>query len=89
VSRRLSPTLPSVLPVGRRGSDPSSIATFKLPLGGGGTSQQRLSFTMSGRGLNASRQDKPHPHSTFADPSGKFLLAPGFGADLIRVFGVD
>ena len=44
---------------------------------------------MSGRRPNPSRQDKPHPHSTFADPSGMYLLAPNLGADLIRVFSVD
>ena len=44
---------------------------------------------MNGRGPNASRQDKPHPHSIIADPTGKYLLAPDLGADLVRIFSVD
>jgi len=36
-----------------------------------------------------SRQNAPHPHSTFTDPSGKFLLSADLGADLIRIFSID
>ncbi|ERT00602.1 hypothetical protein HMPREF1624_01829 [Sporothrix schenckii ATCC 58251] len=68
--------------------DPSAIATFKLPLGGG-TNLQRFHYTMSGPGPNRARQDKPHPHSTFTDPTGKFLLSADLGADLIRIFSIS
>ena len=44
---------------------------------------------MSGRGTVPSRQDKPHPHSTFTDPTGKYLLSADLGADLIRIFTID
>lgn len=44
---------------------------------------------MSGPGPVPSRQDKPHPHSVFSDPTGKFIIAPDLGADLLRVFLVD
>jgi 6-phosphogluconolactonase (cycloisomerase 2 family) len=70
-------------------SDPSSIVTFKLPLSQGSQSQQRLKFTMTGRGTNPSRQNAPHPHSTFPDPTGKFLLSADLGADVVRIFSVN
>ncbi|KAK3686116.1 Lactonase, 7-bladed beta-propeller-domain-containing protein [Podospora appendiculata] len=69
--------------------DPSSISTWKLPVASNAQSLQKLSFTMSGKGPVASRQDKPHPHSVFPDPTGKFLLSPDLGADLIRIFSID
>jgi 6-phosphogluconolactonase (cycloisomerase 2 family) len=43
---------------------------------------------MSARGPN-SRQDVPHPHHAFVDPTGDFLLAPDLGADLIRIYKID
>lgn len=43
---------------------------------------------MSQRGPN-SRQDVPHPHETQLDPTGKFMLVPDLGADLIRIFKID
>jgi len=70
-------------------SDPSSISTFKLPLSGSGQALQKMKFTMSGKGPRADRQDRPHPHSATADPTGKFLIAPDLGADLIRIFSID
>lgn len=44
---------------------------------------------MSQPGPNSSRQNAPHPHAIFKDPTGKFLLVPDLGADLIRIFSVD
>lgn len=44
---------------------------------------------MSGTGPVASRQDEPHPHSVTPDPTGKFIIAPDLGADLIRIFSID
>ncbi|KAK3326202.1 Lactonase, 7-bladed beta-propeller-domain-containing protein [Apodospora peruviana] len=69
--------------------DPSSISSWKLPITGNTQAVQKLTYTMSGRGPVASRQDKPHPHSTFTDPTGKYLLAPDLGADLIRIFAIE
>ncbi|KAK3936649.1 Lactonase, 7-bladed beta-propeller-domain-containing protein [Diplogelasinospora grovesii] len=69
--------------------DPSSISTWKLPITGNAQAVQKMTFTMNGRGPNASRQDKPHPHSVLPDPTGKFLLSPDLGADLIRIFSID
>ncbi|KAJ0116037.1 hypothetical protein J7T55_004982 [Diaporthe amygdali] len=44
---------------------------------------------MSAPGPVPSRQDKPHPHSVFVDPTGRFLLSADLGADLIRIFSID
>jgi 6-phosphogluconolactonase (cycloisomerase 2 family) len=43
---------------------------------------------MSAPGPN-SRQNAPHPHEALLDPTGKFLLIPDLGADLIRIFSID
>ncbi|KAJ9132580.1 3-carboxy-cis,cis-mucoante lactonizing enzyme [Coniochaeta hoffmannii] len=69
--------------------DPSSISTWKLPVSSSTQSLQKLTFTMSGRGTVPSRQDKPHPHSVFTDPTGKYLLSADLGADLIRIFSIE
>ncbi|KAK4185765.1 putative carboxymuconate cyclase [Podospora australis] len=66
---------------------PSTITTYKLPLQGSRV-QSTQKFTMSQRGPN-SRQDVPHPHEVHLDPTGKFILVPDLGADVIRVFRVD
>jgi 6-phosphogluconolactonase (cycloisomerase 2 family) len=40
-------------------------------------------------GPNTTRQEAPHPHESFLDPTGQFILVPDLGADLVRVFLVD
>lgn len=57
-----------------------------MPLGQGQVQLEK--FTMSQRGPN-SRQDVPHPHETQLDPTGKFMLVPDLGADLVRIFKID
>lgn len=44
---------------------------------------------MSSPGPVPSRQDAPHLHSAFVDPTGNFLLSGDLGADLIRVWKID
>lgn len=44
---------------------------------------------MSGRGANPSRQDAPHPHHAFVDPTGDFMIIPDLGADIIRIYKID
>ncbi|TEA20922.1 putative 6-phosphogluconolactonase [Colletotrichum sidae] len=68
--------------------DASAISTYPLPLTGAGQPLQKLTFTMPQPGPVPSRQNKPHPHSVFTDPSGQNLLSADLGADLIRVFRV-
>ena len=38
---------------------------------------------------NPDRQGKPHPHNATFDPSGRFVLIPDLGADLVYVYSVD
>jgi 6-phosphogluconolactonase (cycloisomerase 2 family) len=45
-------------------------------------------FTMAQRGPNP-RQDVPHPHAAHLDPTGKFILTPDLGADIVRIFKID
>jgi 6-phosphogluconolactonase (cycloisomerase 2 family) len=44
---------------------------------------------MSQPGPAGDRQSAPHPHQVILDPTGKFILSPDLGADLVRVFSVD
>jgi 6-phosphogluconolactonase (cycloisomerase 2 family) len=76
-------------PADMESSDPSTVVTMKLPLSGSSSTIQRLKFTMTGRGTVPSRQNAPHPHSIFTDPSGKFLLSADLGADVIRIFSIN
>lgn len=70
-------------------SSGSSITTYKTPLSSNSNGPlQTLKFSMSSKGPNP-RQDAPHPHATFTDPTGKFLLVPDLGADLIRIFSIN
>lgn len=65
------------------------VSTFKLPLTSTSQPLQTLKFTMAAPGPNAARQNAPHPHSVLADPTGKYLLAPDLGADMIRIWSID
>lgn len=68
-------------------STPSTVTTYKLPLSGN-SALQTQKFTMAQKGPN-SRQDVPHPHEVQIDPTGKFILTPDLGADIVRIFKID
>ncbi|RYP72350.1 hypothetical protein DL769_004459 [Monosporascus sp. CRB-8-3] len=68
--------------------DPSTITTYKLPLGSSTTVHQKLKFNLTTPGPHP-RQEAPHPHASFPDPTGQYLLVPDLGADLIRIFSID
>jgi 6-phosphogluconolactonase (cycloisomerase 2 family) len=69
-------------------SQTSQITTFKLPLDGG-SPLQTFKYTMAQKGPNKNRQDAPHPHHVYVDPTGDYLLANDLGADLIRINKID
>ncbi|KAM0327575.1 hypothetical protein ACHAQA_005867 [Verticillium albo-atrum] len=48
----------------------------------------KITFTIPAPGPNP-RQDAPHPHAVFTDPTGRFLLTSDLGADRIYVFAID
>ncbi|CAN9100490.1 unnamed protein product [Alternaria alternata] len=64
----------------------SQLTTFKLPLTGG---QPLQTIKYTGKGVNPSRQEAPHPHHAFVDPSGDFLVVPDLGTDQIRIHKID
>lgn len=47
---------------------------------------QEFFYSLEQPGPDADRQDAPHEHEAILDPTGKFLLVPDLGADLVRVF---
>jgi 6-phosphogluconolactonase len=42
-----------------------------------------------GHGPRADRQESPHPHSIFIDPSNQWILVPDLGLDTIFIYGLD
>ncbi|GAP87545.1 putative nitrous oxide N-terminal [Rosellinia necatrix] len=68
--------------------DPSTLTTYALPFRAGGKVLQKFKFNMTAPGPHP-RQNAPHPHAAHVDPTGRFLLVPDLGADLVRVFGID
>lgn len=42
-----------------------------------------------GKGALAERQDRPHPHSSFFSPDGRFLFVQDLGLDLIQAYSID
>lgn len=42
-----------------------------------------------GSSLHPERQDRPHPHSTFYSPDGRYLLVPDLGLDRIITYAID
>ncbi|KAJ9199627.1 hypothetical protein DTO166G4_5646 [Paecilomyces variotii] len=67
----------------------SALSTFPLPLRSNTQALQTFNFTLSKPGAVPSRQDAPHPHEVFLDPTGTFLLSPDLGSDLVRVYRID
>jgi 6-phosphogluconolactonase (cycloisomerase 2 family) len=47
------------------------------------------SFKYTGKGPNTSRQEAPHPHHAFVDPTGDFLLITDLGLDTIHIYKID
>lgn len=71
-------------------SDASTVTTYSVDRVHGDFKQlQSWTYTMPSAGPNAARQDAPHPHGVFVDPTGRFVLVPDLGADLIRIYRID
>uniref|UniRef100_A0A8H7K7J0 6-phosphogluconolactonase n=1 Tax=Bionectria ochroleuca TaxID=29856 RepID=A0A8H7K7J0_BIOOC len=51
--------------------------------------QQAWTYTLEKPGPVLPNQEAPHPHQTVLDPTGKYVLVPDLGADIVRLFAVD
>lgn len=68
----------------------SALTTYSVdPIQGLFDPIQTFVFHMDGPGPNPSRQDAPHPHGVYVDPTGHYVLIPDLGADLIRIFAIN
>ncbi|KKA17415.1 Uncharacterized protein T310_8713, partial [Rasamsonia emersonii CBS 393.64] len=70
-------------------SQASALTTYALPLTSNASPVQTFKYTLSKPGQIPSRQDAPHPHAVFLDPSGGFLVSPDLGADVVRVYAIS
>ncbi|KAL4889833.1 Lactonase, 7-bladed beta-propeller-domain-containing protein [Aspergillus ambiguus] len=67
----------------------SAVTTYSVdPISGHFNHFQSFTFTMPAPGPVPERQDAPHPHGVVADPSGRFILVPDLGADLVRILRI-
>jgi len=69
--------------------DTSSFATFDVSKPSDLKLLKQENYTLSAPGPNAERQEAPHLHDAVLDPTGKFLLVPDLGSDLLRIYSVD
>ncbi|ROT38754.1 3-carboxy-cis,cis-mucoante lactonizing enzyme, partial [Sodiomyces alkalinus F11] len=67
----------------------SSLTWFDAGVASALTLLHTETFSLPEPGPVPSRQEAPHPHQAFVDPTGRFVLVPDLGADLVRVFRVD
>ncbi|CAG7943642.1 unnamed protein product [Penicillium olsonii] len=68
----------------------STVTTYAVdPIRGHFKLIQTFTYNMSAPGPNAERQDAPHPHGVTVDPTGRFVLVPDLGADLVRIFHIN
>ncbi|KAI6785297.1 6-phosphogluconolactonase-like protein [Emericellopsis cladophorae] len=49
--------------------------------------QQEL-YEIEQPGADPERQEAAHPHQVITDPTGKYVLAPDLGADIVRVYSI-
>ncbi|OJJ84116.1 uncharacterized protein ASPGLDRAFT_66409 [Aspergillus glaucus CBS 516.65] len=70
--------------------DGSAVTTYSVdPITGIFNRSQTFNFHMDGPGPNAERQDAPHPHGAYLDPTGRYVLVPDLGADFVRIFEIN
>jgi len=60
-----------------------------IPVGPDGKLKAAVSVQADTGSGPTPRQKGPHAHSVIADPTGRFLLVPDFGADRIFVYRID
>ncbi|MCJ1381447.1 hypothetical protein MMC17_004557 [Xylographa soralifera] len=50
---------------------------------------QTIDFILAKPGPNPIRQEMCHPHQVILDPTGKFVICPDLGADMIRTLAIN
>ncbi|GAA6016121.1 hypothetical protein JCM10207_004451 [Rhodosporidiobolus poonsookiae] len=48
-----------------------------------------VTFNFTGTGPNAARQEMPHIHGVYVDPTGQYLLATDLGGDQLKVYKIN
>jgi 6-phosphogluconolactonase (cycloisomerase 2 family) len=65
----------------------SAISTFKLASDGSFSPLQNFTFTNATHGTRP-EQEASHVHEAILDPTGRFLLFPDLGSDVVRVYSI-
>lgn len=68
--------------------DTSSFHTFSVGDSKELALVQNETYTLAAPGAVPARQDAPHLHHAVLDPTGKFILVPDLGSDLVRVYKI-
>ncbi|KAL8277912.1 hypothetical protein RQP46_009731 [Phenoliferia psychrophenolica] len=69
------------------GASCASVAI--LPNGEFGPKDAELVFKFEGKGPREDRQEAPHPHGVFLEPTKQFLFAADLGTDTLKVWSVS
>ena len=67
----------------------SSVAVFSLNKDGSVAQRTQLIKHADASGVNARRQEKPHPHWTGFSPDFKFAFVPDLGMDKVVIYRLD
>lgn len=67
----------------------SAISTWHTTATGQVNFIEDIIFSMAQPGPVPIRQDAPHEHEAILDPTGRYLLFPDLGADLVHVYSFD
>ena len=67
----------------------SVVTTYELRGGGRFRPKATHRFGMDKPGPVADRQKAPFEHQALLDPTGRYLVIPDLGADLLRIFRID
>ncbi|KAF2021925.1 YkgB protein [Aaosphaeria arxii CBS 175.79] len=66
----------------------SAITNLKVNANGSFSVLQEFNFAGQPTGPKP-QQEAPHVHHSVIDPTGKFIVFPDLGSDLIRIYGID
>ncbi|KAK4495398.1 hypothetical protein PRZ48_013729 [Zasmidium cellare] len=67
----------------------SAVSTWLVRENGTFVKNEDFFYYLDQPGPVPDRQDAPHEHEALTDPTGKYILVPDLGADVVRVFSWD